>query len=150
VNRGFRLAAVERMRARRLTDAGQALGQARQALAEAMAERDLVHQQLLGCVPDSPSRPANIEALGQRRAQLQDRIRTADARIRQLRTRVEAARDDWLSAHGDLRAVRALRDRYQRVVRAEQDRLEQRLADELASVRHPRRVPRQAGSGDVS
>lgn len=154
MNRGFRLDAVERMRARRLADAGQALARARQALAEAMAERDLLHRRLLDCLPDSPSRPEDMQVVGHRRAQLRDRIRAADTGTGRLQARVEAAREDWLSARDDLRAVQALRERYRRALRAEQDRREQRLANEFAAARLarrvPRRVPRRAGTGDPS
>lgn len=136
MSRGFRLAAVERMRVRKLEDAGHALARARQALVEASAQRDLLHEHLLGCMPPVASTPAHLDTAGQRRAQLRDRIATADNEISQLSAQARAARDGWLAARGDVRAVEALHERYRIAVRTDRDRRDQRLADDLAAARH--------------
>jgi flagellar export protein FliJ len=133
---GFRLAAVERLRTRRLDDAGWALAQAQQALAEGVARREALIERLLSCLPPRTADPIEVTTLGERRAQLRDWIAAADADIADLTAKVATARDGWLTARGDLRAVEALHERYRQAVRAERDRREQRLADDLAAVRH--------------
>jgi flagellar FliJ protein len=157
MSRGFRLAAVERMRVRRLQDAGHALALARQALVEASARRDLLHEHLLGCMPPAASTPTHLDTAGQRRAQLRDRIATADTELGQLSAQARAARDGWLAARGDARAVEALHERYRIAVRTEQDRRDQRQSDDLAAVRHRRPVIGEAlessgylGGGDAA
>lgn len=136
MSRGFRLATVERLRARRLEDAGWALAQAQQALVEAVARREGLRERLLGCLPPRTADPIEVRTLGERRAQLRDWIAAADAEIADLTDGVGTARDGWLAARGDLRAVEALHERYRHAVRAERDRREQRLADDQAAVRH--------------
>jgi flagellar export protein FliJ len=132
---GFRLAAVQRMRARRLEETGRALVQARQALVEAAAHRDLLVERLLGALPTGND-PTQAHTVAERRALLRERIAVADAGIAELSTRVAAAREGWLTARADLRAVDALHERYRQARRTERDRREQRLADDLAAVRH--------------
>jgi len=145
---GFRLAAVERLRTRKLEDAGRALARARQELVQARARQDLLHAHLLGCMPAPAAPPAQVDAVGQRRAQLRDRLAEADAEITRLSVQAEAARDGWLAARGDLRAVEALHERHRIAVRTEQDRRDQRLADDLAAVRHRSGSPN--GGGDAA
>ena len=135
MSRGFRLAAVQRLRAHRLEEAGRALAQTRQALLETTARRDLLVERLLASRPTGTD-PAQADTVAQRRAQLRERIADADLRVAELVADVLAARDGWLQARGDLRAVEALHERYRQTVRAERDRREQRLADDLAAVRH--------------
>jgi flagellar export protein FliJ len=136
MSRGFRLAAVERLRARRLEDAGWALAQAQQALVEAVARREALRERLLGCLPPRTADPIEVTTLGERRAQLRDWIAAADTEIAALTAKVGTARDGWLAARGDLRAVEALHERYRQAVRTEHARREQWLADDLAAVRH--------------
>jgi flagellar export protein FliJ len=145
VSRGFRLAAVERMRARRLEDAGHALARARQALVEATALRDLLQLRLSDCRPVAGAGADEVAAVARRREQLHERIDRADAELVELTARAAATRDAWLAARGDLRAVEALHERYRLAVRVEQDRRDQRLADDLAVRRLP--VP---GGGDAA
>jgi flagellar export protein FliJ len=135
MSRAFRLAAVERLRVRRLEDAGRALARAHTTLLEATARRDLLCERLLGCLP-SGSEPGQAQTVAERRALLRDRLATADAEIAELTARADTARQGWLAARGDLRAVQALHERFRRAMRAEQDRREQRLADDLAAGRH--------------
>jgi flagellar export protein FliJ len=135
VSRGFRLAAVERMRTRQLEDAGRTLARARQALLEATARRDLLVERLLASLPTDTD-PARAHTVAERRVQLRERIAAADTRIAELAADVLAARDGWGAARSDLRAAEALHERYRQAVRAEQDRREQWLADDLSAARH--------------
>jgi flagellar export protein FliJ len=155
MSRRFRLAAVERMRGRRLEDAGRALAEARQAMLEARTRRELLAVRLAGCQPARRAPAVEVSTAARRREQLRERIVAADGEIAELTARAELARGSWVVARGDLRAVEALHERYREAVRYEQDRREQRLVDDLAALRHrgpaaPSPSPEPArGSGGV-
>ncbi len=136
MNRTFRLAAVERIRSARLAESARALAQTRRDLRDADASRALLRENLLGCVADTVARPGDVLSAAEYRALLRDRIALMDGRIAELGRRTEAAQARWLAARAELRAVEALHDRHRALLLAEQDRLDQRALDELATVRH--------------
>jgi flagellar protein FliJ len=138
VNRRFRLAAVERLRAGKLAAAARALGIARRELAEAMAHRDgLDHALRTGGAPQRGA-PFELESAAARRARLRDELGRAGERVGVAQGRELAAMAAWNAARSDLRAVEGLHERH-RLELAEADaRAEQRIVDELAATRrHP-------------
>jgi hypothetical protein len=137
------LAAVERIRGRRLEQAGRALAQARQDVLAATAARQLLNDRLLVCMPPASAPPSAAITVEQRRGLLRERLGTADVRLGELTDLAEQARGQWLAARSQLRAVEALHERHRVAVRVEQDRREQRTADDLASTRR-----RPSGAGD--
>jgi flagellar export protein FliJ len=150
VSPGFRLAAVQRLRTRRFEEAGWALAQARQTLVQADARRETLVGRLRECQAPRIADPVAVSTIAERRAQLRDLIAAAETGIAELTTRAATARDVWLAARGDLRAVEALHERFRQARRLEQDRRDQRLADDLASVRHrpgAARAGREGGAG---
>lgn len=144
--RGFRLAAVERLRARELDRTGQALAEARQALLEARTTREFMADRLLGCMPGPVATPEQSLVVQQRRVQLAERIALADHEVQVLAERADAARAAWLAARADLRAVEALHERFRAAVHLDARRREQRLVDDLAAGRH-RGAHRSGGRG---
>lgn len=146
MSRGFRLAAVERLRVRRFEEAGWALAQAQQTRSEAELRRDALVDHLLACLAPRVADPTAVGTSAERRAQLRDLITAADTELAELAAKVTSARDAWLAARGDLRAVEALHERFRQAQQVEQDRRDQRLADDLAAVRH--RAPLIGGARD--
>ena len=132
---GFRLATVERLRGRRLAEAAGAFGRAQRDHAELTAARDDLADRLATCVPGSHATPGHVRVVAERRTFLRERIVAADELVVQAAARLDQAREGWLSARTGLRAVEALHERFRETVRAEQARRDQRLTDDLASLR---------------
>lgn len=129
----FRLAVVERLRAKALSDRAQELHETTAVLQQMSVERDRLVAQL----SDSPGvgRIASGSELEQAAAYkdvLREQIYDAEERISEQQVEVATARDTWMRARGELKAVQALHDRHRAAVRRDQARRDQRELDELA------------------
>ena len=137
MQRRFRLAAVERLRAAAVDAAVARLGAAQRDLADAVERHADLDRTLAACVPPATSTPDGVLAASWRRDQLRDELLLAAGRIEQARAALVAATAGWQGARADLRAVELLHERH-RIAVAEQDaRSEQRTLDDLAGTVRP-------------
>jgi flagellar export protein FliJ len=129
----FRLAVVERLRAKALTDRADELHAVTATLQSMAVERDRLVAQLtetpgIGLITSG----AELEQTAAYKDVLREQIYDAEERIAEHQVEVATAREAWMRARGDLRAVQALHERHRAAVRREQARREQRELDELA------------------
>jgi flagellar export protein FliJ len=129
----FRLAVVERLRAKALSERAQELHAVTAVLQTMDVERDRLTAQLsestgVGRVASG----ADLEQAMNYKEVLREQIYDAEQRIAEQQVEVATARDAWMRARGDLRAVQALHDRHRAAVRRDQVRRDQRDLDELA------------------
>jgi flagellar FliJ protein len=148
MNRRFRLAAVERLRAGKLADAARALGQARRELAAALGYRDRITAELQQTTAAWRSTPAEQQSAEQRRLRLRESLALAGERCAAAQSQELAALAAWNAARSDLRAVEMLHERH-RLALAEADaRAEQREIDEFAALSHQRTARDTDEDGD--
>jgi len=131
--RRFRLTTVERLRAARLDAGGRELVAAGTALAAARDRRDLIAGRLLACAVTGRTTPEEALALLARRDRLREELGAAAQDVAAHIAAAEQARQAWLRARTELRAVEALHERHRIAVRRDQARLEQAELDELAA-----------------
>lgn len=139
MTRGFRLAALERLRTVELQDAGQALARANDALSAALARRAELTRALRQAAAPSVATPAVVVQSAHHRERLRAERAQAAAAVDELTARLALARQGWLDARTALRAVETLHERHRAAVRAEQARLDQRAIDEVAGIQAARR-----------
>jgi len=141
----FRLITVERLRSRELEARSQQLHTAAAAQDAAVAERNTMVRLLAAGGSSSPAlgrwTGADLDLANNFRQVLRQQILDQDDRIAFLGLALGEARNAWLAARGQLKAVQALHDRHRVAARAEQARVDQRELDEHAGTR--RRVVRQ-------
>jgi flagellar export protein FliJ len=145
MTRKFRLGTVERLRTARLEAGGRELVAAQTALQAGRDRRELLAAKLRACSVPARTTAEDLLALEARRARLREDLTAADAAVVELMAAANQARDAWLTARAELRAVESLHDRHREQVRADDLRAEQREADELAV--RAGAVPRQSGGG---
>ena len=141
--RRFRLSTVERLRTARLEAGGRELVAAQAALQAGRDRRELLASKLRACSVPARTTPDDLITLAARRERLREELAAADAAVLELMAAANRARDEWLTARAELRAVESLHDRHREQVREEDLRAEQREADELAL--RAGFVPRQRG-----
>jgi flagellar export protein FliJ len=137
----FRLATLERLREKEVDSRVQALHRARTELREAMDLLDTLRERLQASSPAGPTSAEELMAGAQYRERLRDQIRSGEVHTARLEQVLEQARQAWLQAKAQLKAVAGLHDRFREARRAEIARSEQREIDELAG------SPRRRGSG---
>jgi flagellar biosynthesis chaperone FliJ len=133
MNRGFRLAALERLRETRLGDATRSLAAARRAVADAAAARDAVAGELAAAVPAPRTTPSGALTAGTRRDLLRERLGAAEDAVGAATTEARHALQVWQQARADLRIVQTLHARHRTAVAAAQARRDQRVSDDLAA-----------------
>lgn len=129
----FRLSVVERLRAKALNERAQELHAVTAMLQTMAVERDRLTAQL----SESPGIGRLVSGVELEQAMdykevLREQIYDAEERISEQQVEVATAREAWMRARGELRAVQALHDRHRAAVRREQARRDQRELDELA------------------
>jgi flagellar export protein FliJ len=144
MNRRFRLAAVEQMRAGAVAEAVAALATARQEVAAALADHGRIRRELAGTGTPSTSTPAEHEAAAWRRQYLRDELVRAGERCAAARDEEESALSAWSSARTDLRAVEMLHERHRAALAEADARADQRETDEFAAL-----AGRRATDGDL-
>jgi flagellar biosynthesis chaperone FliJ len=140
VKRGFRLAALERLREARLDEATRSLAAARRAVADAVAARDAVTAELAAAVPAARTTPSAAATAGTRRDLLRDRLATAEDAIGTATAEARVALQLWQQARADLRIVQTLHARHRAAVAEAQARRDQRVLDDLAAQAGTRRA----------
>jgi flagellar biosynthesis chaperone FliJ len=135
MNRRFRLASLERLRAVHLADAARTLGRARQSVADAHIARYSIARQLEACVPARVVDSGQVQVAAARRDVLRDQLVEAEVAIGQAREAAAEALATWNAARAELKAVEALHQRHREALRHEDARREQLQLDELAAVR---------------
>lgn len=137
----FRLITVERLRHRELETKAQELHVAAAAQDQAVEERNRMVLLLAGGGTGAPAlglwTGADLDLANNFRQVLRQQILDQDERIAFLGLALGEARNAWLTARGQLKAVQALHDRHRVAVRAEQARVDQRELDEHAGTRRP-------------
>jgi flagellar export protein FliJ len=133
VNRGFRLAALERLREGRLDEAIRSLATARRAVTEAAAARDAVAAELGSAVPTARTTPSAAAIAGTRRDLLRERLAMAEDHLAAATGEARDALQVWQQARADLRIVQTLHARHRAAVAAAQARRDQRVLDDLAA-----------------
>jgi flagellar export protein FliJ len=133
VNRGFRLAALERLREARLEEATRSLAAARRAVSDAAADRDAVAAELASAVPAARTTPSAAATAGTRRDLLRERLATAQDAVRAATEQARDALQVWHQARTDLRIVQTLHARHRAAVAAAEARRDQRVLDDLAA-----------------
>jgi flagellar export protein FliJ len=144
MSRRFRLATLERLRASRLDDAGAGLQRAADALETAQRRRDDLTRALRQDRAPQAATPSEVSTHALHRDRLRDERARAVIEVDACAESLAAARQAWLQARAELRAVRSLHDRHRQELAAEDDRREQRAADEVAGNAAARRLG-QAG-----
>jgi flagellar export protein FliJ len=139
VRRGFRLAALERLREARLDEATRSLAAARRAVAEAVAARDAVAAELATTVPAPRTTPSAAATAGTRRDLLRERLAAAQEAVGSANTDARVALQLWQQARADLRIVQTLHARHRAAVAEAQARRDQRVLDDLAAQAAARR-----------
>ena len=145
MTRRFRLGTVERLRTARLEAGGRELVAAQTALQAGRDRRELLAAKLRACSVPARTTAEDLLALAARRDRLREDLAAADAAVVELKAAAERARDEWLTARAELRAVESLHERHRALVREQDLRADQREADELAL--RAGFVPRQGGGG---
>jgi flagellar biosynthesis chaperone FliJ len=133
VNRGFRLAALERLREARLEEATRSLAAARRAVAGALAARDAVAAELAAAVPAPRTTPSAATTAGDRRDLLRERLAGAEQAVAAAATDARDALHAWQQARTDLRIVQTLHARHRAAVATAEARRDQRVLDDLAA-----------------
>jgi flagellar FliJ protein len=135
MNRTFRLAAVQRLRAEQLQAAARGLATANGVVRAAQAERDRLAAEL----HLDRTRPQMASGEVQVNAVYRDRLRMdlmdADIQLEQRGNEADQARQAWLAAKAGLQAVETLHERHLLALREADRRAEQKELDELASIK---------------
>jgi flagellar protein FliJ len=146
VKRGFRLAALERLREARLDEATRSLAAARRAVAEAAAARDAVAAELAATVPAARTTPSATATAGTRRDLLRERLAAAEDAVGSATAEARVALQLWQQARADLRIVQTLHARHRAAVAEAQARRDQRVLDDLAARAAARRNTNGTGA----
>lgn len=139
----IRLDPIRRLAQSREDDAAKRLAESQQLLARQEAqlhemERYLDEYSLANQnAPIAPAMLANREAFLR---QLAEALRWQAGAVEDARTRLERARDQWLTKHRDGDVLDNLIDRSRSAERSRQERREQREMDEFAQRRPPSRA----------
>jgi flagellar export protein FliJ len=139
VKRGFRLAALERLREARLDEATRSLAAARRVVAEAVAARDAVAAELAATVPAPRTTPSAAATAGTRRDLLRERLAAAQDAVGTATADARVALHLWQQARADLRIVQTLHARHRAAVAEALARRDQRVLDDLAAQAATRR-----------
>jgi flagellar FliJ protein len=131
----FRLATLERLRTTALEERGQELHAAALALAEGRAAHAAIREALAAGTPPELAAPGAIVRASHYRERLRVELAEAAEEVERLERGVEDARQAWLDARAQLKAVAVLHDRYRQQVRADAARREQAELDDLAGNR---------------
>jgi flagellar biosynthesis chaperone FliJ len=134
MNRRFRLTAVEKLRAGKLSDAGRALSRARREVAEALNHRERIRAELQQTVAAWRSSPSEQNIAAARRLKLREELTLAGERCTAARSQELAALATWSAARADLRAVELLHERHRALLAEKDARAEQREVDDLAAL----------------
>jgi flagellar FliJ protein len=133
VNRRFRLASLERLRAAELEQAARALADTRRGLADAVTARDRLVASLAVAVPGPRTTPGTATAAGLHRDALRARIAEAGAAVRSAQEQLDGALRAWQDARARLRVVENLHDRHRTALAAADARRDQLVLDDLAA-----------------
>ena len=139
MNRGFRLAALERLREARLDEATRSLAAARRAVTAAVAARDAVAAELAASVPATRTTPSAAATAGTRRDLLRERLAAAEEAVGAATAESRDALHVWQQARADLRIVQTLHARHRATLAAAQARRDQKVLDDLAAQAGQRR-----------
>ncbi|NLT56671.1 MAG: flagellar export protein FliJ [Actinomycetales bacterium] len=145
MSRRFRLQTLERLRSARLEHAAGALAAAGERLTAAVSLRDRLVRELRGTTAPALATPTDVQVAAHRRARLHEQTLTAEAEVRAATDAVEQARDAWVLARAQLRAVEMLHERHRAHLRHQAAHAEQRELDELAGSRVTSLRQRPAG-----
>lgn len=132
----FRLATLERLRTTALDERGQELHAAGLALAAGRVTHASLVQALADARAPQQALPGALLRASHYRERLRFEIEQAALEVERLERDVERARQAWLHARAQLKAVEVLHDRHRQQVRADVARKEQRELDDLASIKH--------------
>lgn len=133
----FSLAKIERLRLHKERLARRELAERLAALAAVDEEISVVEANLEVCRRDGgPLGEAMVEGLGRRRRELTERRERAAEEV-------DRARVDWLARRRERMALTKLHERRLAEWRAEADRHERAVMDEVAGNRHARRNARR-------
>ena len=146
MRRGFRLAALERLRETRLDEATRSLAAARRAVADAAAARDAVAAELAATVPAARTTPSATATAGTRRDVLRERLAAAQDAVGSATAEARVALQVWQQARADLRIVQTLHARHRAAVAEAQARRDQRVLDDLAAQAAARRTTDGTGA----
>ena len=150
MNRGFRLAALERLRETRLDEATRSLAAARRAVTD--GRRRPGRRRRRARLRRS-RRPDDAVRRGRRRRPPRPAARAARGGGGQLAAATGEASDAlqvWQQARADLRIVQTLHARHRATVAAAQARRDQRVLDDLAAQAAVRRGAERDGGGPVN
>ena len=134
MNRGFRLATVERLRAHGLERAARELGTARGVMMAAESAVTAKHAEIAACMPDVTCGPSSVTALAHRRELLREHAERLTTEAEAARAGLAEALACWQSSRSALKAVEGLHDRHRLALVEHDARHEQRLSDDLAVV----------------
>jgi flagellar protein FliJ len=149
----FRLATLERLRTTALDERGQELHTAALALAQGRAAQASIAEALRDGMAPLNAGPAAIMRAAHYRDRLRVELDQAAAEVARLEEGVAAARQAWLDARAQLKAVAVLHDRHRQARRAELLRREQAELDDLAGIKAARiraagiKATRRSGAG---
>ena len=146
MHRGFRLAALERLREARLDEATRSLAAARRAVTAAVSTRDAVAAELAASVPATRTTPSAAATAGTRRDLLRERLAAAEDAVGSATAEARVALQLWQQARADLRIVQALHARHRAAVAEAQARRDQRVLDDLAAQAAARRTTNGTGA----
>jgi flagellar export protein FliJ len=132
----FRLATLERLRTTALEERGQELHAAALALAEGRAAHAAIAEALATATAPVQALPGALVRASHYRERLRVELADAVLEVQRLERDVERARQAWLHARAQLKAVGVLHDRHRQQVRADMARREQAELDDLASIKH--------------
>lgn len=146
MNRRFRLATLERLRAAQLDEAGTQLQAAAQVLADAVRKRDELTRALRQATNPDAAPPHEFTTRAVHRERLREERAAAAAEVDVRAEELATAREAWLEARAQLRAVQSLHERHRQALAAADARREQQAADEVAGNLATRRIL-AAGAG---
>ena len=129
---GFRLATLERLREKNVQVAARVLHEASKERAEAGQHRQEMAHALANSAPVLTTTPDQMVQAATYRDVLRDQIAEAGVEIERLEGLLVQAREAWVQANAQLRAVVALHDRYRAAKRKQLEKLEQQETDERA------------------
>jgi flagellar export protein FliJ len=135
----FRLATLERLRTTAMEERGQELHTAGVALAAGRAAHAAVQEALRTNPHPVTAGPNAITSAALYRERLREELLLAAQEVQRLEGDVADARQAWLDARAQLKAVAVLHDRHRQEVRAEAARREQAELDDLVTIKHARR-----------
>jgi flagellar FliJ protein len=143
----FRLATLERLRPTALEERGQELHAAGVALAAGRSAHAALAEALRTGLAPAQAVPGALVRAAHYRERLRTELFAAAQEIARLEHELELARQAWLDARAQLKAVAVLHERHRQHVRAEAARREQAELDDLAGIKAGTRTNgRRAGS----